>query len=58
MIASLDVGDAKRGLLLATGLLLGLTVALATAGLSWQTGAIGLGFGLAAIVGIAQTCSA
>ena len=50
--------DARRGLLLAIGLLLGLAVALGTTGLSWQTGALGLGFVLAALAGIAQTCSA
>ena len=52
--------DAARGLLLAAGLLLGLALALtiATSELSWETGAIGLSLGLAALVGLAQTCSA
>ena len=45
-------------MLLAAGLLAGFAVALATAGLSWQAGAAGLGLGLAARVGLAQTCSA
>ncbi len=58
MIASLDVPDAKRGLLLAMGLLLGLALAGATAGLSWQVGAVGLGFALATLGGLAQRCSA
>ena len=58
MIQALDLGSAKRGLLLAAGLLLGLGLAAATTGLSWQAGAVGLGFGLAALVGLAQTCSA
>ena len=58
MIGTLRLGDARHGLLLAAGLLLGLAVALATAGLSWQAGAFGLGLGLAALVGLAQTCSA
>ena len=58
MIETLRLGDARHGLLLAAGLLLGLAVALATAGLSWQIGAFGLGLGLAALVGLAQTCSA
>jgi hypothetical protein len=58
MIRALDRGDARRGLLLAFGLLLGLALALATAGFSWQSGAFGLGLALAAIVGLAQTCSA
>lgn len=57
MIQTLDLSSTKRGLLLAAGLLLGLALALATAGLTWQTGAVGLGFGLAAVVGLAQTCS-
>ncbi len=58
MIDALRLGDARHGLLLAAGLLLGLAVALATAGLSWQAVAFGLGLGLAALVGLAQTCSA
>ena len=58
MIHALNFGDAKRGGLLAAGLLLGLALALATVGLSWQTGALGLGMALAALVGLAQTCSA
>ena len=51
-------GDARRGVILGAGLLLGLAIALATAGLSWEAGAVGLGFALAALVGLAQTCSA
>jgi hypothetical protein len=51
-------GDARRGLLLAAGALLGLLVALATATLPWEAAALGLGLGLAAVVGIAQSCSA
>jgi hypothetical protein len=51
-------GDARRGLLLAIGLLIGLAVALGTTGVSWESGALGLGFVLAALAGIAQTCSA
>lgn len=58
MIRALDSSDARRRLLLAAGLLLGLALAVATAGLSWQTGALGLGLALAALVGLAQTCSA
>jgi hypothetical protein len=50
--------DARRGLLVAAGALLGLMLALATAGLSWEAGAAGLGLALAALVGLAQTCSA
>lgn len=58
MIHTLDLGEGRRGLLLAAGLPLGLALALATASLSWQAGAGGLGFALAALVGLAQTCSA
>lgn len=54
----LHLGDTRRGLFVAVGLLAGVAVALATAGFSWQAGAAGLGIGLAAIVGLAQTCSA
>ncbi len=45
-------------MLLAAGLLFGIALALATVGLSWQAGALGLGLALAALVGLAQTCSA
>ena len=58
MAALAELADARRGILLTAGLLLGLAVALATGGLSWQAGAVGLGFALAALVGLAQTCSA
>lgn len=58
MIRSVDLEHTKRGLLLAAGLALGLALALATAGLSWEAGAAGLGLALAALVGLAQTCSA
>ena len=54
----LHVDDARRGLLVAGGALLGLVLALATTGLSWESVAAGLGLGLAAVVGLAQTCSA
>ena len=58
MIQTLDFGSTRRSLLLATGLLLGLALALTTAGLTWQTGAVGLGFALAVLAGLAQRCSA
>ena len=58
MIGHLHLGETRRGLLLATGLLAGFAAALAMAGLSWEAGAAGLGLGLAALVGLAQTCSA
>jgi hypothetical protein len=50
----------RQGLLLATGLLLGIALAVATTagGLSWEIGAGVLGIGLAAIVGLSNTCSA
>ena len=55
MLQALHSIEPRRGLLLATGLLLGVALALAMAGLSWETGALGLGIGLAALVGLAQT---
>jgi hypothetical protein len=58
MLHELGLHQPRRGLLLVSGLLLGLIVAIATAGLSWEAGAYGLGIGLAALVGLAQTCSA
>jgi len=58
MIGTLAFGEGRRGLLLASGLLFGFALALAMTGLSWQAGALGLGFALAALVGLAQTCSA
>ena len=58
MIQTLDFSSTKRGLLLAVGLLLGLALALTTAGLTWQAGAVGLGFALAVLAGLAQRCSA
>jgi hypothetical protein len=50
----------RQGLLLAAGLLLGIALAVATTagGLSWEVGAGALGIGLAAIVGLSNTCSA
>jgi hypothetical protein len=58
VIQTLDFSSTKRGLLLTAGLLLGLALALATAGLTWQAGAVGLGFALAVLAGLAQRCSA
>jgi hypothetical protein len=58
MAHTLGLHEPGRGLLLAGGFLAGLALALATAGLSWEAGAFALGLGLAAIVGLAQTCSA
>ncbi len=58
MLQPLHFHDTKRGLLLATGLLLGLALAAGTAGLSWEAGAVGLGFVLAVLAGLAQRCSA
>ena len=49
--------DTQRGALLAVGLLLGVTLAIATASLSWQATAVGLGFVLAVLAGIVQRCS-
>jgi len=50
--------DTRRGPLVVAGVALGLALAGATAGVSWEPAAIGLGLALAAIVGLAQTCSA
>ena len=58
MIRTLYSGESNRSLPLGAGLLLGFALALATAGYSWEAGAVGLGFALAALVGLAQTCSA
>jgi hypothetical protein len=58
MLHTLHTSDAGRAVLLVAGLLMGFGVAFGTMGLSWQTGAIGLGFALAALAGVAQTCSA
>ena len=49
--------DTQRGPLLAVGLLLGVTLAIGTAGLSWEATAVGLGFALAVLAGIVQRCS-
>jgi hypothetical protein len=58
MVHVLERDEGRRAALTAAGLLLGLALALATAGLEWEAGAVGLGFALAALVGLAQTCSA
>ena len=58
MIHHLDLAETRRGFLFAAGLLAGFAVALATVGHSWEAGAAMLGLGLAALVGLAQTCSA
>lgn len=47
-----------RGLLLVAGLLLGLALSPIALSTSWESAALGLGIGLAALVGLAQTCSA
>ena len=58
MLRVLEQRDARRGLLMTAGLALGVTLALATAGVSWQSGAVGIGFTLAVLAGLAQRCSA
>lgn len=58
MIRVLEHPGLRRGTLLGLGLAFGLALALATSEASWQAGAVGLGFALAALVGLAQTCSA
>ncbi len=57
MIRVLDVDFTRRGLLLAAGLLLGPALAIAMASVSWQAGAVGLGFALAVLAGVVQRCS-
>ena len=58
MLRVLEQRDARRGLLMTAGLALGVTLALATASVSWQSGAVGIGFALAVLAGLAQRCSA
>ncbi len=48
----------RHGLLLITGLVLGSLLVVATLNTSWETTALVLGIGLAALVGLSQTCSA
>ncbi len=48
----------RRGLVLVAGLLFGAVLTTTTIGTSWENAALGLGIGLAALVGLAQTCSA
>ncbi len=50
--------SSRRGPVLVAGLLLGLALTPTALGTSWEHVALGLGIGLAAIVGLAQTCSA
>jgi hypothetical protein len=49
---------ARRSLALPAGLLLGLALAVAVTAASWWSGALGLGFVLAVLAGLAQRCSA
>ena len=58
MLRVLEQRDARRGLLMTAGLALGVALALSTAGVSWQSGAVGIGFALAVLAGLAQRCSA
>ena len=58
MIRAQNSEHTRRSMLLAAGLLVGLALAAGTAGLSWETGAVGLGFALAVLAGLAQRCSA
>jgi hypothetical protein len=50
--------DARRSLLLAGGLLAGLALAIASTNFDWEAGAVGLGFAIAVLAGLAQRCSA
>lgn len=58
MIQTLRFDATKRSLLLSAGMLLGLALAFATTGAGWEAGAVGLGFALAVLAGLAQRCSA
>ena len=55
---ALALPAARRGVVLVAGLLLGVVFTTTTLGTSWENPAFGLGIGLAALVGLAQTCSA
>jgi hypothetical protein len=50
--------DARRAIALVTGLLIGAALVALTATVSWESAAVGLGFAMAALAGIAQRCSA
>jgi hypothetical protein len=50
--------DPRRAVLLASGLLIGAVLVALTASVSWESAAVGLGFAMAALAGIAQRCSA
>ena len=58
MIHAPAVPTTRGGLLLVAGLLLGSLLVVATLSTSWETTALVLGIGLAALVGLSQTCSA
>ena len=58
MLRVLEQRDVRRGLLMTAGLALGVALALATATVSWQSGAVGIGFALAVLAGLAQRSSA
>jgi hypothetical protein len=58
MIRAEQLTNARQAVLLVLGVALGLALAAATSDLSWEAGAAGLGLALAALVGLAQTCSA
>jgi hypothetical protein len=58
LVRVVDRPDPRRAIALASGLLIGVALVAITAGVSWETAAVGLGFALAALAGIAQRCSA
>ncbi len=58
MIHTFTAPTTRGGLLLVVGLLLGTVLVIATLNASWETTALVLGIGLAALVGLSQTCSA
>ena len=58
MLRVLEQSDSRRAVLLAAGLALGAALAFALSGGSWLGGALGIGFVLAVLAGLAQRCSA
>ena len=52
------IPSTRRGLVLVAGLALGVALSALALGTSWENVALGMSIGLAALVGLAQTCSA
>ncbi len=58
MLRVLEQPDSRRTVLLAAGVAIGAALAFALSSGSWLGGALGIGFVLAVLAGIAQRCSA